>query len=207
VYGARCNRTTLHRWTTVPMLVERMGTAMAEPGVTTVKISNQRATCDDRTVVRRIAGLMIFVAATLAVASGLHLSGSVHGRSEPFDAEHAGVAEAIIGIVLITGAVGMVRAPARARTVGLATIGFATVGFLVGLNFTVRGGHIPDVAYHVALLPVLVGSLIVLLRAGDRGVRSRDHSQRRCRAHRGPGSDGRPHRVHAQGDERSDHER
>jgi hypothetical protein len=60
----------------------------------------------------------------------------------------------------------MFRAPARARTVGLATTGFAIVGFLVGLNFTARGGHLPDVAYHITMLPVLIGSLIVLLRAG-----------------------------------------
>ena len=50
--------------------------------------------------------MMIFVAATLAVASGLHLSGNAHG-STPFDADHAGVAEAIIGIVLASAAIAM----------------------------------------------------------------------------------------------------
>jgi peptidoglycan/LPS O-acetylase OafA/YrhL len=116
-------------------------------------------------VERKIAVLMAFVAATLTVASALHLSGNGHGRS-PFDPDHAGIAEAIIAAVLVGGAVAMWRATGRSRQVGLATIGFATAGFLVGLNFTARGGDLPDVVYHVAVLPVLVGSLLVLLR-GD----------------------------------------
>ena len=114
---------------------------------------------------RRLATLMTAVAVTLACASALHLSGSVHGRSPAFDATDAGVAEAVIGIVLAGGAAAVVRFPARARPIALAAIGFATVGFVVGLNFTARGGHLPDVIYHVALLPLLFGSLVVLLRA------------------------------------------
>ena len=47
---------------------------------------------------------MAFVAATLAVASAAHLSGHVHGRSAPYDADHAGIAEAIICAVLVYGA-------------------------------------------------------------------------------------------------------
>ena len=109
---------------------------------------------------------MVFEAATLAVASALHLSGHVHGRSEPFDADHAGIAEAVIGAVLAGGAVAMLRAPARARTAGVAATGFAIVGFLVGLSITARGGRLPDVAYHVIVLPLLIAGLIVLLRAG-----------------------------------------
>jgi hypothetical protein len=33
------------------------------------------------------------------------------------------------------------------------------------LNFTAPGGDLPDVAYHLTVLPFLIGSLIVLLRA------------------------------------------
>jgi hypothetical protein len=109
---------------------------------------------------------MIFESTTLAVASALHLSGVVHGRSAPFNGIHAGAAEAVIGAVLAGAAIAMFRAPALARTIGLAATGFAIIGFLVGLRFTAFGGHIPDVAYHVILLPVLVASMIVLLRAG-----------------------------------------
>jgi hypothetical protein len=133
-----------------------------------VSILTRRGRLADRTVIRRVAVLMVFEAATLAVASAMHLAGGVQGRSAPFNADHAGVAEAIIGAVLAAAAVVMFRAPARARTVGLAATGFAIVGFLIGLNFTARGGHLPDIAYHVTMLPVLIGSLIVLLRVGTR---------------------------------------
>jgi hypothetical protein len=108
--------------------------------------------------------LMVFEAATLAVASVMHLSGNVHGRGEPFNAQHAGIAEAIIGAVLAGGAVAVLRAPRRARTVGLVTTGFVIVGFLVGLNFTVRGGDSPDVAYHLVMLPILVVTLFFIAR-------------------------------------------
>ena len=117
---------------------------------------------------RRIAALMFFVAATLVVVSVAHLSGHVHGRSAPFDPEDAGVAEAIIAAVLATGAATVLRASARARTVGIATTGCAIVGFLVGLRFTTQGGHAPDIAYHVTVLPVLIVILVALLRADRR---------------------------------------
>jgi hypothetical protein len=109
---------------------------------------------------------MIFESTTLAVASALHLSGLVHGRSDAFNAVAAGAAEAAIGVVLASAAVVMFRAPARARTVGLAALGFAVIGFSFGLRFTALGGHIPDLAYHVTLLPVFIASMIVLLRTG-----------------------------------------
>src|SRR5206468_2382320 len=108
-------------------------------------------THEDRAVVRRIAALMAFVAVTLVVASVLHLSGSVHGRSSPFNGEHAGIAEALIGAVLAGGAITMLRTPGAARTIGLATTAFAVVGFLIGLSFTVRGGYLPDISYHLVM--------------------------------------------------------
>jgi len=116
------------------------------------------------TNVRRVAAVMVAVAATLAVASALHLSGLVSGRAAPYDPDGAGIAEAVIGIVLVVGAVAMYRRPGRARVIGLAATGFATAGFLVGLSITVRGGHWPDIAYHLAVLPVLIGILVVLMR-------------------------------------------
>jgi hypothetical protein len=128
-----------------------------------MSLSAQRA-APHRRVMCTIAALMLIEALTLAAASALHLSGHVHGSS-PFDPDHAGIAEAIIGAVLACAAITMLRVPARGRMVGLAANGFAIVGFLVGLNFTTRGGHLPDVAYHLTLLPVLIGSLVVLLRA------------------------------------------
>jgi Na+-transporting NADH:ubiquinone oxidoreductase subunit NqrB len=137
-----------------------------------VSTTNQYGQHAEGTVIRRIAALMIVEAATLAVASALHLSGSVHGRSAPFDPDRAGVAEAIIGAVLVAAAFVMFRAPARARTFGIAATGFAIAGFLLGLSFTARGGHLPDVAYHLTMLPVLIGGLIVLLRTGSKASTS-----------------------------------
>lgn len=117
---------------------------------------------------RGVAGVLVLVAASLAVASALHLSGQVSGRSELYDAGDAGIAEAVIGAVLLAGAITMLLAPTHARTAGLAVVGFAIVGFLVGLTITSQAGHWPDIAYHLAVLPILIGSLVVLVRAGNR---------------------------------------
>lgn len=118
-----------------------------------------------RGTLRGVAGVLTTVAGSLAVASALHLSGQVSGRGEPYDAEHAGIAEAIIGAVLVAGVVVMFRSPQRARTAGLVAAGFATAGFLLGLTMTAQGGHWPDIVYHLAVLPFLIGSLVVLVRS------------------------------------------
>jgi hypothetical protein len=115
----------------------------------------------------QISWILLVIAGTLGVASSLHLAGAVHGTA-PFDAEHAGIAEAIIGTVLFVGAITMHRRPDLARTVGLAATGFATIGFLVGLSFTTRGGHAPDIAYHLIVLPILVVCFAALARSGPR---------------------------------------
>lgn len=108
---------------------------------------------------------MVFEAATLSVASSVHLFGHVQGRSKTFDATGAGVAEAVIGAVLVVAAVAMFRRPAQARTIGLAATGFAIVGFLFGLSITAASGHLPDIAYHITMLPLLIGSEVILLRS------------------------------------------
>ena len=108
---------------------------------------------------------MLLQAATLVVASALHLTGHVHGRGAPFDGEHAGIAEAIIAVLLAGAAAAMLRAPDRARSIGLAANGLAIAGFLNGLAFTARGGHAPDIAYHLVMLPVFAANLVVLLRS------------------------------------------
>jgi peptidoglycan/LPS O-acetylase OafA/YrhL len=114
---------------------------------------------------RHVAIVMGSVAATLVVASSIHLFGHVKGRSDMFDSTDAGIAEAVIACVLAAGSVAMVRSPRRARAIGGAALGFATLGFLVGLSITARSGHLPDIAYHLLVLPVLVGCLIVLARS------------------------------------------
>ncbi len=117
---------------------------------------------------RKIAALITFEAATLAIASALHLNGAIHGGSKPFDASDAGIAEAIICVALTVGAIALLRAWNRGRAVALAATGFAIVGFIVGLTFTVRGGDTLDVIYHATMLPVLMATLILLSRSPRR---------------------------------------
>jgi hypothetical protein len=110
---------------------------------------------------RRIAALMGFEALTLAIISPLHLSGALGGGTKPFNPTAAGTAEAIIGALLLIGALALVRD--RRRTAIAATT-FATVGFLVGLSFTLRSGDGIDIAYHATMLPLLLLTLLALRR-------------------------------------------
>ncbi|HEY2666166.1 MAG TPA: hypothetical protein VGK51_04955 [Actinomycetota bacterium] len=120
-----------------------------------------------RQVDRRVGMLMAFEAATLAVASVVHLAGyTPAGSAPPFNASHAGVAEAIIGVVLVYGAVEVLRSSRRAWAAAVATTSFAILGFLLGLTITTQGGDVPDVAYHLIMLPVLIASLVILARSG-----------------------------------------
>jgi hypothetical protein len=102
---------------------------------------------------RRVAAVMACEAASLAVASILHLP------------NRAGIAEAIIGVVLAAGAIAMIRVPARARTTGMVLNSLAIAGFLNGLTMTARAGDAPAIAYHIAVLPVLIASVVILARS------------------------------------------
>jgi peptidoglycan/LPS O-acetylase OafA/YrhL len=125
----------------------------------------------DRRLHRRLAAMLFVIAASLAVASTVHLTGHVSGRGGLYDAEDAGIAEAVIGAVLVAGAVVMLRAPDRARGAGLAATGFALAGFLVGLSITARAGRWPDIAYHTTVLPLLVGAFAALYRSRPQPAR------------------------------------
>lgn len=114
---------------------------------------------------RGIAALMAFEAATLAVMSTLHLAAVIHGGSKPFKADDAGIAEAIICVVLIGGASALVLAGRRGRSIALRATCFAVLGFIVGLTITVQGGGVLDVVYHATMLPVLAGTAILLARS------------------------------------------
>lgn len=109
---------------------------------------------------------MLFEAASLAVMSALHL---------PND---AGIAEAVICLVLVAGAAALVRETTQARTVAARlAVGFAILGFLAGLHFTSQSGGL-DLAYHLTVLPLLVLTELLLL-AGT--WRRRPHDERRPR--------------------------
>jgi hypothetical protein len=113
---------------------------------------------------KRIAILMGLAAATLAVISPLHLSGVLGGGAKPFNPTAAGIAEAVIGVVLILGAVDVIRRGDDGRNAAITATAFAVIGFLVGLGFTLRGGDAIDIAYHLTLLPLLILTLVALLR-------------------------------------------
>jgi hypothetical protein len=114
---------------------------------------------------RRLVGAMMGLEAlTLAVISPLHLSGVLGGGAKPFNPTAAGTAEAVIGVVLILGALALGRGTARGRDAAVAATAFAIIGFLVGLSFTLRGGDAIDVAYHAVMLPLLLLTMAALLR-------------------------------------------
>jgi hypothetical protein len=113
---------------------------------------------------RRVAVLIAFEAVTLAVMSALHLSGAISGGRKPYDPTDAGIAEAVICIALVAGAVALRRDPMRGRAVALAATVFAVVGFIAGLTFTIRGGHAVDIAYHATTLPLLIATVVLLAR-------------------------------------------
>jgi peptidoglycan/LPS O-acetylase OafA/YrhL len=111
---------------------------------------------------RTLAGLIAFAAVSLAVVSPLHLTGAIRGGSKPYDPTDAGIAEAVIGIVLAGGAAALLLSPHRGRRAALAATGFAILGFILGLTFTLRGGTAFDVVYHATILPVLIVTAILL---------------------------------------------
>lgn len=108
---------------------------------------------------RGIAALMVVQAASLAVASALHLSG-VDGH----DATGAGIAEAVICVVLLGGAIAYRRAD-WGRPAAIAATGFAIAGFCYGLSLTARGDDLPDLVYHATVLPLLLVTMVLIIRA------------------------------------------
>jgi hypothetical protein len=107
----------------------------------------------------KVAGLMGFVAATLAVMSLLHLTGVIGDGRTPFDPDRAGIAEAVIAVVLAAGAIALLRG---LRWAARAALVFAIAGFGIGLSMTIRGHAAWDIAYHAAVLPLLLVALVQL---------------------------------------------
>jgi O-antigen/teichoic acid export membrane protein len=117
---------------------------------------------------RGLGALIALEAASLAVMSTLHLSGTLGNGSKPFDRSHAGIAEAIICVVLCAGAVVFLRAGPNGRAAAIGAVVFAILGFILGLTFTIRGGDAIDVTYHATVLPLLVVTLVALVRLPGR---------------------------------------
>jgi peptidoglycan/LPS O-acetylase OafA/YrhL len=107
---------------------------------------------------RRITWLMLLVAASLAVMATLHLTGTLTDDGKSFD--KAGIPEALIGVALLAGAWSLARGR---RSIPVASLVFAIAGFLLGLTFTIPDGKPIEITYHLTVLPLLVGTLLLLV--------------------------------------------
>jgi hypothetical protein len=114
-------------------------------------------------ITQRIWFFMFVETAAFSVAAlthfGLLIAGYQHHR--------AGTAESVITLVLFAGlALSWIR-PASIRVIGLAAQGFALLGTLVGIFMIAIGDGprtLPDVAYHVIIVIVLVSGITVAAR-------------------------------------------
>jgi EmrB/QacA subfamily drug resistance transporter len=137
-----------------------------KPDLEDIPTTDRRSTMTNanRPVQQSLAIVIGLEASTLAVMSVLHLTGILAGGARPFRPTDAGIAEAVICLVLIGGAAALARDGVHGRAVALGTLAFAILGVIVGLNFTVQGGDAIDIAYHATMLPLLLATLAVLWR-------------------------------------------
>jgi hypothetical protein len=97
--------------------------------------------------------LLLLEAATFVAAASIHFGALLDGYAH----RKAGTAETVIAVVLVAGA-----ALGRRRSAAVAAQAFAVFGVCVGL-FTIAVGVGPrtvlDIAYHLAILAVLIAGL------------------------------------------------
>ena len=107
--------------------------------------------------------LLLFEAATFAAAALIHFGVIAAGHGH----QKAGVAESAIAAVLFTGAILTCLSRTWTRGIGLAAQSFALISTLVGV-FTIIIGigprTAPDIAYHVAIVAVLIWGLVAAAR-------------------------------------------
>jgi peptidoglycan/LPS O-acetylase OafA/YrhL len=132
----------------------------------------------------RIVWLMALEASSLAVMATLHLTGTLTDDGKSFD--RAGIPEAVIGVALLAGAWRLAKGGWSGP---LASLLFAIAGFVLGLTFTIPGGNAIEITYHVTVLPLLVLTLLLLLRSGGSDAAGgRGWPQVRSQASQAPGS-------------------
>ena len=112
----------------------------------------------------RIRLFLMIEALAFAVAALIHFGWLVHG----YEHARARIAESVIAAVLLSGWVVTSINANWARRIGIAVQAFALLGTFVGL-FTVAIGigprTTPDIVYHLSMVALLVGGLIVAIRA------------------------------------------
>ena len=113
---------------------------------------------------RTIRLFLLLEAAAFVAAASVHFSLVIAG----YEHRKAGVAESVIAAVLILALAVTSLGRTWTRRVGLAAQAFALVGTLIGV-FTIMIGvgprTLPDVAYHFAIMAVLIWGLVVAVRA------------------------------------------
>jgi len=109
---------------------------------------------------RTIQFFMLFEAATFIAAALIHSGMLIAG----YEHDKARIAESVIAIVLLATVVSTWMWPVWTRRAGIAGQGFALMLTLIGV-FTIIVGvgprTIPDIAYHAAIVAVLVWGLII----------------------------------------------
>ena len=121
--------------------------------------------------------IAVLEALTFLTASLLHLGThipvlGITGEKFP----GAVIPEALIGFVMLAGAVVVLAAPRRAWAVAVGTHVFAAAGTCVGISVVLSGvQHRPaaDSIYHFTILAVLVAMIAVLARGRTRAALKR----------------------------------
>jgi hypothetical protein len=107
---------------------------------------------------------LLFEATAFTSAALVHFGLLMNG----YEHQQAATAESVIGIVLFLGlALSWIR-PGMTRRVGLAAQIFALLGTMVGIVAIAVGvgpRTVPDIAYHIGIVVVLLSGLVVAARA------------------------------------------
>lgn len=118
-------------------------------------------------MIQRIRALLLVEAVAFALAAMVHFGVLIHG----YEHDKARIAESIIALALLAGLTVSLLRPALTRDAALVAQAFALLGTFVGL-FTIMVGvgprTVPDVIFHIAIILVLAGGLVVTNRkAGE----------------------------------------
>lgn len=107
---------------------------------------------------------LLFESIAFIAASLSHFGVLMHG----YEHRQAGIAESIIGFVLLVGFALNWILPGWTRGIGVAVQAFALLGACVGI-YTIAIGigprTPPDIGFHVAIVIALIAGLIVTVRA------------------------------------------
>lgn len=115
---------------------------------------------------------LLIEGAAFITAALTHLGVLIDG----YEHQKAAIAESVIGIVLLAGLALTWILPASTRRIGLAVQAFALFGTLVGI-FTIAIGvgprTMPDIAFHVSIVALLISGLVTTVRAPTNEARLR----------------------------------